>query len=295
MTAPDPAALESLRQLLPENTSSRGLDLLPATDDLGNAAAALWESKRVLILTGFLIASLEIGETDGPPGSIGLAAACDALGKAVCLVTDRHSQPAMEQVIRKWHWRQTPRLICLERGNEELVSYSLLSQFAPDHIVAIERPGQNSDGHYHSMAGRDFTNLVPDSDLLLHLARQQGVPITAIGDGGNEVGMGKIAPFVREHVPHGELICAAFPADNLIVAGISNWGASALAALLSLYAGKQLMHPPEKEGELVRTLVDAGLVDGATRAATLSVDGYELADYLAHYQKIYELSAKYLP
>ena len=282
--------LHRLHTLIATNTESRGLDKLPPSQDLEQAALDLWEAKRVLLLTGFVIAAHKIGETDGPPGTLGLALALDRLSKATCIVSDKYSLEALQQAIPLLPWQHTPRVICLEQGSEELISYNLLSQFNPDHIVAIERPGQNAAGRYHSMSGADFSHLVPDSDLLLHLARQQGIAITAIGDGGNEVGMGKIRDFVEQHVPYGETIGAAFAADHLIVAGISNWGAAALAALLSLSAKRQLMPDVAQEREVIEALCEAGLVDGATRSRSLSVDGMPLDDYLKVYEAIYSVS-----
>ncbi|MCL2549307.1 MAG: DUF4392 domain-containing protein, partial [Symbiobacteriaceae bacterium] len=255
--------------------------------DLADAANALWQAKRILFLTGFLIASAKTGETDGPPGTLGLASACDQLGKEVCLVTDKYTEAALKEIVALFHWKQTPQVVVIEKGNEELLSYTLLTRFAPDHVVAIERPGQNIKGRYHSMSGVDFTDLVPDTDLLLYLAREQGAGISAIGDGGNEVGMGKIADFTKEHVPHGENICAAFAADHLIVAGISNWGAAALAALLSIAAQRPLLHTADLEEEMVHRLADAGLIDGATRSFTHTVDGWEMPLYTGVHQAIY--------
>lgn len=285
----DAALLHKLKEILQTNCAERGMDKLPPSSDLEDAALALWQSQRVLILTGFLIASRTTGETDGPPGALNLAYACDQLGKDTNIVTDKYSLEALRVGLEQFRWRRTPRVISLERGNEELISYNLLSQFVPDHLVAIERPGQNAEGRYHNMAGQDFTDLVPDSDTLLYLAREQGIGITAIGDGGNEVGMGKITAYIAEHVPFGERIAAAFAADHLIVTGISNWGATALTVLLSLLAAKPLLLPQQREEALLTCLVEAGLVDGSTRRRELSVDGMSLADYLQVYDRMVQI------
>ena len=53
---------------------------------------------------------------------------------------------------------------------------------------------------------------------------------TGIGDGGNELGMGKVLAAVRAHIVNGPLIAAVTPADHLITAGVSNWGGWALVA-----------------------------------------------------------------
>ena len=53
---------------------------------------------------------------------------------------------------------------------------------------------------------------------------------TAIGDGGNELGMGSALQAVRAAIPLGETIACVVPCDNLLVAGVSNWGAWGLIA-----------------------------------------------------------------
>lgn len=57
-----------------------------------------------------------------------------------------------------------------------------------------------------------------------------------IGDGGNEIGMGKVRDQVTKHIPYGKEIACRVTADQLITAGVSNWGGYALAtALYMLY------------------------------------------------------------
>ena len=52
-----------------------------------------------------------------------------------------------------------------------------------------------------------------------------------IGDGGNEIGMGKLpAGLIAQHVPNGAQIACVTSCDHLVVAGVSNWGAYGLAA-----------------------------------------------------------------
>ena len=52
-----------------------------------------------------------------------------------------------------------------------------------------------------------------------------------IGDGGNEIGMGKIPrEVIADNIPNGEQVACQTATDHLIVCGISNWGGYALAA-----------------------------------------------------------------
>src|SRR5205807_1527308 len=71
--------------------------------------------------------------------------------------------------------------------------------------------------------------------------RPPGLPTIGVGDGGNEIGMGKIPwDVIRRNVPNGGLIACRVPTDYLIVAGVSNWGAYALAAGVALLRGAKL-------------------------------------------------------
>ena len=58
-----------------------------------------------------------------------------------------------------------------------------------------------------------------------------------IGDGGNEVGMGKVCEKVISTVPHGKEIATEVSCDYLVTCGVSNWGGLALA--VGLYALRQ--------------------------------------------------------
>jgi len=92
--------------------------------------------------------------------------------------------------------------------------------------------------------------------------------------------MGKISSYIIEALYNGEKICAAFAADFLIIAGVSNWGGHALAAALSILTGSMLLHGTETEEKLLESIVTAGAVDGCTKKRTMTVDGLSLEDNL---------------
>src|SRR5262249_41512170 len=116
-------------------------------------------------------------------------------------------------------------------------------------------------------------------------------PTIGIGDGGNEIGMGKIAwDTIHRNIPNGGLIACRVPTDFLIVAGVSNWGAYALAAGVALLRGVKLpaeLFDPERERAILQAMVDAGpLVDGVTGKQTATVDGLSWEDYIRPLQEI---------
>src|SRR5262249_29846254 len=111
-----------------------------------------------------------------------------------------------------------------------------------------------------------------------------------IGDGGNEIGMGKIAwDVIRRNAPGGASVACRVPADRLIVSGVSNWGAYGLAAGVLALRDEcdQMLFDVERERDLLRIMVERGpLVDGVTGKATVSVDGLEFERYAEPLRRI---------
>jgi len=136
------------------------------------------------------------------------------------------------------------------------------------------------------MRGLDITSQMRPAHLLFEAAGRVRPTLRtiAIGDGGNEIGMGKLAwRTVRRNIPNGGLVACRVPADDLIVCGVSNWGAYALAAgvlhLLGLDDDPTLF-AVEHERELLRVMVEEGpLVDGMTGRPEVSVDGLAFERY----------------
>jgi hypothetical protein len=79
------------------------------------------------------------------------------------------------------------------------------------------------------------------------------------------------------------LTACRVPAEHLIVAGVSNWGAYALAAGVRLLRG--VPHDPDlfdvgRERELLERMVrDGPLVDGKTGQRVVQVDGLPFDRY----------------
>jgi len=108
----------------------------------------------------------------------------------------------------------------------------------------------------------------------------------AVGDGGNEIGMGAIPrTLIAQHVDHGETIACVTPARHLIVAGVSNWGAYALiGALAALREDWRLTLLACLDETLDRAVLEAMIehgpaVDGVSRLPTLTVDNFDIATH----------------
>ena len=165
-----------------------------------------------------------------------------------------------------------------------------------DAVVAIERMGRAADGGYYTMRGRDMALSVDlaELDYLAEVRNCRGADmrVVAVGDGGNEMGMGKVRSAVQEHIPDGTTIGSLVGCTDLIVCGVSNWGAWALC--LGLLQGRfeketlgfypQTDRPGiaasdllsiDGERQVLEGLVAAGAHDGVTFEASASVDGIQ--------------------
>jgi hypothetical protein len=268
-----------MNSIIRNGIENRGLEDIVFPHDLELSAKALNKADSVMILTGFCVLSAMAGETDGPLGAISLAGALVSIGKKVVIVTDEFS---FEQI--KMGLKIKMIDIPVERvskDEESILSKVLINKYSPDHLVSIERTGRAADGNSYSMRGEILSDIIPQFDDFFFEAQKRGIPTTAIGDGGNEIGMGKVEVLKREKIYKGDVIWSETPSDYLIVASVSNWGSHALAAFVGALNGKLLLHDREKEKAVLRAIVNAGSVDGCTRKNEMTVDGLSLEKNLS--------------
>ena len=220
----------------------------------------------VAIFTGFWIptATPPAFETDGPPGSWLLANVLVPMGYCVSMFWEKE-QPAP--------------------GDG--------SRFT--HDVTCERPGPTADGSFRTMRGIEITSSHQDihQKYLDILERDRPIRI-GIGDGGNEIGMGSIpAATVAKNIPDAARVQCVTSCDHLIVAGVSNWGAAALAAGVMILRGHRLHldYFDEAAGQgAMQTLASIwGLVDGVTGRQEATVDGLPWDVYAAPLLRIREI------
>jgi hypothetical protein len=146
------------------------------------------------------------------------------------------------------------------------------------HAIAIERCGRSADGRPRNMRGVDVSAwTAPLDDLFLGGSWVK----LAVGDGGNEIGMGKLPPgLIARFVPNGEAIACVTGCDHLVVAGVSNWGAYGLLAALAVVRpdwAPTLARFLSAERDLAvtrATVEQAGAVDGVTARREATVDGF---------------------
>ena len=145
------------------------------------------------------------------------------------------------------------------------------------------------------MRGLDITavHAAVHAEYVEILRRDHPVTI-GIGDGGNEIGMGSIpAATMAKNIVNAEQVRCVVPCDHLIVAGVSNWGAYAVAAGVLLLRGGRV--PVELfDAEAVRTMIEilakmGPLVDGVTGRPEATVDGLPWDVYAAPLVRIREI------
>jgi hypothetical protein len=136
--------------------------------------------------------------------------------------------------------------------------------------------------------GLDVTALAAKFDRCFEEMRRRGGLTVAIGDLGNELGMGAIRDGVRASIPFGRDcecpcgvgIAAEVESEVTVTGAVSDWAAYGLAAAIAFITGKRnALHTPEMERRLLRAAVDAGMIDGSGYAIP-AVDGSD-EDYNA--------------
>lgn len=281
---------DEIEKIIQYNLSKRGLNKVNLDGQVEACVKALDQSETIVIVTGFPVKSAGVGETDGPPGALALAYALEKLNKKALIVTDKFSEALIRSGAERLQLKA--EIYIFEEDRPEDQAEEIIKKYKPDHVIAIERPGRSRDGRSYSMYGEDITDFCPNTDLIFIKARENMIATSAVGDGGNELGMGKIRGIVKRDVDKGSLICAQFETDNLIVAGVSNWGAFGICAGLSLLTGKSLMLDMDKYEELMKVIVKAGAVDGCTKKNEVSTDGLSYEENLTVFNKLRVLSEK---
>ncbi|XP_060037172.1 D-glutamate cyclase, mitochondrial isoform X2 [Erinaceus europaeus] len=225
--------IRKLEAVIATDPGSRGIGHLLQADELLRASLALSHARSVLLTTGFPthFRHEPPEETDGPPGTLALASFLQALGKAASLVVDRRAlglfQKLVEEAVEQGVSPGAAREFLCEAGDPKLPRF--------DHLVAIERTGRAADGNHYNARKVNIKQLAdPIDDLFLEAQRIPGISSTGVGDGGNELGMGKVKEAVRKHIWNGDVIACDVAADFAVIAGVSNWGGYALACALHI-------------------------------------------------------------
>jgi hypothetical protein len=214
-------------------------------------------SGNVIIATGFPVG--DTFETDGPVGAIALYDTLEALGAEVYLACAAPLADALRGDYRVLDLRAT------DLTTAKLEAQENLQRLSPVAIISIERPGIAADGRYYNMRGEDITARCGFFDPYMDAA---SCPTIAIGDGGNEIGMGNI----KQAISGLDINASVTDCDELLVADVSNWGAYGIISLLGYWAEDDLLANISPSA-ILEYLSAKGSVDGVTRENTTTEDG----------------------
>jgi D-glutamate cyclase-like protein len=261
----------------------RGMDRLARhlpPDYCARAARAAWAARaRVLITTGFWVAGHP--ETDGPPGAFFLARGLVRAGARVAFVAEDETLGMLDGLVGAlWPVAvAAPEFApfpLLDAAASDAYAADLVARRQPSLVVAVERCGRTADGRYLNMRGADITAHTAQVDALL---AAPGAATIGVGDGGNEIGMGVLAPVIAAELDQ-PAPCVT-PVDHLVIATVSNWGAYGLLAYLSGLAGADLLPTEAESAAALQLLAGMGAIHGMTGRAEAMVDGFAPADEAA--------------
>ncbi len=257
--------------------STRGMDILYRhlpKDIFEKAAEDLLSNeidRNILLFTGF--ASEGKQETDGPVGTYFLAKALYRLGYYPVIISDFHCKGYFDQAEQNFE-----TLIVPMKGFGQAFMYSkIIETYNPVALVSVERPGRSDDGDYRNWKG----DIINGENAPLDMFFEQEIDILTIGigDGGNEIGMGKYKSLLKEHL-HYDAPCDV-ATDHCLIGTTSNWASYGFIAALD----KNYLPKDNEIVDYYDFITGKGAVDGITGLKGRTHDGFAL-------QKSFELLQK---
>ncbi len=234
----------------------------------------------IAIVTGAAVPGhMPVGENDGPFGAIVLAQALTRIGHGVTIYTDPDALPPIAMLAKRAGLANTKvqHLVLGDTAQQEEIATK------HDMFVAIERLGGNRNGFIYGVTGVSRSPHRANVDVIFRTAARLGKKTLGIGDGGNEIGFGRVHAELERRLPEhtmahktpcGGGVFSVVPTDVLAVGTSSNIGAyGVVAALALLKSDPSLCHVPEEEVALHHVGVGLGLVDGGGGDRIAACDG----------------------
>lgn len=292
--------LNTLQDIIGTDVGDRGMKSLIVPGDLAAACILLGTLSQttVVVLSGFpcCVSQTPPTETDGPPGACAICKAALAFGHRTVLVTDDCNAQVFQTAAA--HLLSTKTNFSFQSFSSVLTPSD---QERLDNLtstcgllIACERAGPAKDGHCYTMRAIDMTaqGLIAPLHRLAESCRTRNVPFIAIGDGGNELGMGKVLDKIINNpkIGNGDTIGCVVAADYLIAVSVSNWGGYALAAGAAMVRAHhdanvtttasewvdQCLPTDQEEVDLLNRCVAVGCRDGVSGLMEATVDGMPL-------------------
>lgn len=286
--------IKEIINIITNDIGRRGItNLVPMVkDDLYKAAYSIYRcpNPHICIITGFYIhdAQEPAAETDGIIGTAHIARAFTNLGISVSVVTDSLCYKQVKTALQACNVeivtpiQQIPVGKTIDEYND-IINITINkwneSKNPVTHLISIERPGTSYDGYMYNMQAKAISNYTVPLDQFF--SEKTDYIKIGIGDGGNELGMGKLSrDLIRQNVRYGEFIACKTSCDYLIISAVSNWGAYGLIAVYSLLLNNenklQFLRDFNQETDneiLINTVKNGFAVDGVTKTNSLSIDG----------------------
>ena len=254
--------IESRVQL---DEGNRGINnIIPEAPQLYQGSLELLKCRSIGILTGFpCLFDKDIRiESDGIAGALCIARSLHELGISSTILIDSCFIPNLQPLLT-WH-------------NQEFqceISCSGSFDLTFDGMISIERTGRAKDGNYYTMRALKMTDAT-ELDTI-YLDTMPSKIRVAIGDGGNEAGLGPVNENVRKYVRNGEIIASCSMSDYVLISSVSTWGGYSLALALSLLGNSRNVLSLDHEEKVTRKIMDLGICDGILRVPHMGVDGLE--------------------
>ena len=245
------------------------------------------EGDIVYVMTGFVLRPYKKAEMDGIISSVLLCRALvKAFGAKPIIICPEDNYKAVknlsacvglhlfEDINTLMEIPVSMGVICFTKDADKAAAQAdeIIAKATPKAVVSIECPGANEVGCYHNAIGLGVTELEAKQDILFEKIQEMGILNIAIGDLGNEIGMGSIADTLEKYIPYarkgacncgcGGGIAVKTKADNIITATVSDWGCYAMiAAMAYLLENPDIMHTPDLEKEAIMCASNSGMID----------------------------------
>jgi len=224
------------------------------------------DSPTALIATGFYVNGAP--ETDGPPGAYFLYQTLKSLGFSSKIITDALCAVLFDGIIPPTDLLIAPYQV----EDEGTWRSSVFEYFSPTLLIAVECCGRTRKGNYCDMRKNDISPFTAPIDTLFLSPPPTSLTI-GIGDGGNEIGMGKLE---REITHLLDITPCIISTTHLVIATVSNWGAWGLIRYLELLTEIPCLPSHEAMAWFLDHIVSKGAVDGISGQNVRKVDGYTL-------------------
>ncbi len=254
---------------------------------------------EVIICVGFPIYPLFVGETDGICGAVVLASVLGiGLQARPVLVSEEAIVPFLAAALQAAGMNYvnglgaghvpagSARVVGCAPGPEPGYECSVrLLKRQPRLVMAVEKAGVNRVGVPHSLGGFNIGEATAYLEELFRGSERAGIPTIAVGDQGNELGMGAVAEAALSETQYGRMCrcpcgeghVSGVAANITVVGGTSDWGACGVAAALAFLLDRQDLIPDAHTmRSIVEAEVEAGAIDAATRSQIPQIDGYAL-------------------